>query len=412
MVHTSATIRGTASKTLAGRTIVLGVAGSIAAVKTVELARELIRHGAEVLPVMTGAAARIIHPDALHFATGNPPVLALTGAVEHVAAFGPGGDADLLLIAPATANTIAKLALGIDDTALTTYASVALGAGDPVVVAPAMHAPMEDNPPTKRHIEDLKARGVRFVRPRHHEGKAKLAPIDEIVRTVQRALGPRTMEGRRVLVVTGAGSEPVDPVRVLTNRSSGRMGQAVVQAAYARGADVTVLTSDPEIGFGGAVSVETFSGVGSILEWAEAHRSSAFDWVFCPAALSDYAPAVAPEKMPSDKEMLTLDLRRLPKVLPGLQRAWPDARVVGWKLDDTMEVAEAKARDRLAQHGVHAMVANATRTLGEDVVQARLVRAEGAVSLEGTKEEVAGMLLDALVGDVVGSKRKTETREA
>lgn len=130
MVHTSETIRGTASTTLSGRRIVLGVAGSIAAVKTVELARELIRHGADVLPVMTGAATRLLHPDALEFATGNKPVLGLTGAVEHVDAFGPGGEADLLLVAPATANTIAKMALGIDDTALTTYASVALGHGD------------------------------------------------------------------------------------------------------------------------------------------------------------------------------------------------------------------------------------------------------------------------------------------
>ncbi|MBC7114659.1 MAG: DNA/pantothenate metabolism flavoprotein, partial [Archaeoglobi archaeon] len=121
-MHPSKSIRGLRSRSLEGKTIILGVTGSIAAVKTVELSRELIRRGAEVIAVMSESAKRIIHPDALHYATGNRVITEITGEVEHVRFCGEGGEADLLLIAPATANTISKISLGIDDTPVTTFA--------------------------------------------------------------------------------------------------------------------------------------------------------------------------------------------------------------------------------------------------------------------------------------------------
>ncbi|MCK5661305.1 MAG: DNA/pantothenate metabolism flavoprotein, partial [Methanosarcinales archaeon] len=178
---------------LSDKTIVLGITGSIAAVRCVELARELRRRGASVIAVMSKAATEIIHPNAMEFATGNPVITGITGRVEHVAlcakADYPGVvGADLLLIAPATANTIGKMAQGIDDTSVTTFATTAIGAGVPVVVVPAMHGSMYSNPFVKKNIDALKKAdaGVIFVGPYMDEGKAKMAEEDDIVLHVER----------------------------------------------------------------------------------------------------------------------------------------------------------------------------------------------------------------------------------
>ena len=139
-MHPADEIRGSKSNKLAKKKIVLGVTGSIAAVETVKLARELIRNGAEVFPVMTKSATKIIHPDALWFATGNKPIVELSGATEHVSFCGRVKyPADLLLISPCTANTISKIAHGIDDTTVTTFASTAIGSSVPIMIVPAMH---------------------------------------------------------------------------------------------------------------------------------------------------------------------------------------------------------------------------------------------------------------------------------
>src|SRR5437667_160158 len=156
-MHPAERLRGARSLKLQGKTIVLGVTGSIAAVETVKLAHELIRHGAEVYAVLSRSAAEIIHPNALQYATGHPVVTAITGAMEYLEMCGRDGKADLLLIAPCTSNTIGKIAHGIDDTTVTTYAVNALGSGIPVLVAPAAHESMMDNPDLAAMAEKVDA---------------------------------------------------------------------------------------------------------------------------------------------------------------------------------------------------------------------------------------------------------------
>src|SRR5512137_1284558 len=163
----------TGSGCLSGKQIILGVTGSIAAVETVRLAHALRREGALVTAVMTAAATRIIHPDALTYATGHDTVTSLSGRVEHVVFCGDGGCADLLLIAPCTANTLCKIAGGIDDTPVTTFASTALGSGKPVVLVPAMHESMYRHPAVIKNLETLKAMGIIIMDPIIKEGKAK-----------------------------------------------------------------------------------------------------------------------------------------------------------------------------------------------------------------------------------------------
>ncbi|HEV2429865.1 MAG TPA: flavoprotein, partial [Thermoplasmata archaeon] len=186
-MHPSRSIRGRLSGLLSGRTVVLAVSGSIAAIEAPKIARELIRHGADVRAVMSPDATRIVTPEALTFATGHPTVVELTGGVEHVTLLGPGeGRADLLLVAPATANTLAKIAHGIDDTAVTSFASVALGGGVPVLVAPAMHGDMGRNPAIRESLDRLRAWGVEVVPPKMEEGEAKLAGPEEVAAAVLR----------------------------------------------------------------------------------------------------------------------------------------------------------------------------------------------------------------------------------
>ncbi len=164
--------------------IVLAVCGSVAAIEAPKIARELIRNGIDVECVMTKSARRIIHPYVLHWASGKRVITGLTGDVEHVKLCGINSKVNLLLICPATANTISKIAHGIDDTTVTTFASTALGSGIPVVIVPAMHESIYRNPFVSENIEKLKKNGIKFIEPRFEENKAKLADVDKVVKEV------------------------------------------------------------------------------------------------------------------------------------------------------------------------------------------------------------------------------------
>ncbi len=168
---------------MAGK-IVLGVCGSVAAVNTVNLVRRLVKEGLEVECAMTKAAQKIIHPNVLEWASGNPVITELTGEVEHVKLCGANGSASLLLICPATSNTISKIANGIDDTVVTTLAATALGSKIPIIMVPAMHISMYDNPFVVDNIQKLESKGVTLIEPRIEEDKAKIAENDEIVKVV------------------------------------------------------------------------------------------------------------------------------------------------------------------------------------------------------------------------------------
>ncbi len=217
----------------------LGVTGSIAAIETPRIVRELIRHGAEVRAVLSPEASRIVSEEALAFATGHPTISRLTGDVEHVTLLGPGeGRADLLLIAPATANTIAKIAHGIDDTPVTSCASVALGGGVPILLAPAMHAHMGQNPAVRASLEQLVAWGVGIVQPEAAEGEEKLASPEEVAAAVLHRLASGPWVGRHVIVIGGASRESIDDVRSVTNESSGETAVQLATQAHFRGASV------------------------------------------------------------------------------------------------------------------------------------------------------------------------------
>ncbi|WP_435128493.1 bifunctional phosphopantothenoylcysteine decarboxylase/phosphopantothenate--cysteine ligase CoaBC [Halobaculum sp. D14] len=368
---------------LADTNVALGVTGSIAAVKTVELAHELRRHDASVRAVMTDAARSIVHPWAVEFATDSDVVTEITGGVEHVDLCGRDGWADVFVVAPATANTVGKVAAAVDDSPVTTCATTALGADVPVVVAPAMHEPMYDHPGVLDAIDRVESWGVDFVDPRVEEGKAKIATEEAIVSDVARAAGDRPLDGRRIVVTSGATSERVDPIRVLTNRASGRTGRAVARACYAAGADVTLLHDDGDVPYADVVDVESAA---EMTDAAVAACADA-DALVSAAAISDYTVDAAPEKIRSGQESLTLELAPTPKLIDTVREAYPELAVVGFKAesegDDDAMVERARATLRRAD--LSFVVANDASVMGAETTRALLVREDDAAEFRGSK---------------------------
>lgn len=247
MAHPSREIIGTESDELKGKRIALCVCGSVAAVRSADIARKLMRSGAEVVCVMSPSAQKIIHPNLMEWATGNKVVTELTGAVEHVELAGSvGGRIDVVIVAPATANTIGKTAYGIDDTPVTTLLTTAFGSRVPIIFVPAMHVSMYGHPFVVENIEKLKHAGAEFVTPAFGEGKAKLADADEVRDYAIRATREKDLAGKKVVVTAGATRERIDDIRFISNPSTGKMGVSAAREAWLRGADVTIVRGHVE----------------------------------------------------------------------------------------------------------------------------------------------------------------------
>jgi phosphopantothenoylcysteine decarboxylase / phosphopantothenate---cysteine ligase len=373
-------------KTLSNTLIVLAVTGSIAAVETVKLAHALRRRGAEVQAVMSDAATRILHPDALTYACGRETIVRIGGLVEHVLYCGDDHLADLLLIAPCTANTISKIACGIDDTTVTTFATTALGSRVPVVIVPAMHHAMFRHIGVMENLTRLRSWGVTTIDPRIEEEKAKIADISSIVLQCERELGGKLLAGCRVVITSGRCEEPVDDVRILTTRSSGLMGQELARAAFRMGADVTIIHRDT---LPGVTNIHTTTAASMREAVLTCFNQGVVDIYISAAAVSDYAPARYKGKIPSG-EPLSLDLHPLPKILDDALSYHPIT--LAFKLGDD---AEAAAR-ALLDKGVTLVAANKPVTMGSDSGDYLLMSTDETIQIAGTKEEVADQMMKVI----------------
>jgi phosphopantothenoylcysteine decarboxylase / phosphopantothenate---cysteine ligase len=413
-MHPSEAIRGRRSQLLAGRRIVLGVSGSIAAIEVPRIIRELIRHGADVQVVMSAEAARLVTPESLRFASGHPPILELTGDVEHVTWLGPGEKrADALLIAPATANTISKIAQGIDDTPVTSFASVALGGRVPILIAPAMHASMGENPAVKSNLDRLRSWGVEIIEPRREENEEKVPSPEEIAAAVLHRLARGPWAGRQVLVIGGASHEPIDDVRSITNESSGETAVALATQAHYRGAHVSLWMGAASAPLPTFVSVTRWSSVEDLQRMVtrEVKVLGAADGVWIPAALADYTVKARPEKIDSRAlPRLTITLGPTPKILPEIRRrVHPPGIVVGFKLvsRQSADQLQRHAQALLDDVGLDAVVGNDRAVMGSDRAEVLLLRKDGRSHwIRGLKSEVAGRLLDELGRDLVYRSEK------
>lgn len=375
-------------QTLAGRQIVVGVTGSIAAVEIVRLIHALRRKGATVQPVMSQAAAGIIHPDALTYASGKETIVRLTGLVEHVLYCGDEGTADLFLIAPCTANTIGKIACGIDDTPVTTFATTALGSRTPVVIVPAMHHSMYRHPGVVENIARLKAWGIEVVDPRVEEGKAKIAGTEEIVLWCERAILGNVLKGKRVLITSGPCRETVDDVRVLTTRSSGLMGRELALQAFRLGAEVTVVHRDT---FPLVTNVHAETSEEMRMAVLRIFEETGSEVYISAAAISDFMPKRVEGKIPSGKPV-RIDLEPLPKLIDEVKLRYSPF-IIAFKLGRDQE---EKAKEMIEQ-GIAMVLTNPPETMGAESGTYNFLTRNGSLALTGTKEEIAAAIWKAAI---------------
>jgi phosphopantothenoylcysteine decarboxylase / phosphopantothenate---cysteine ligase len=365
----------TTAASLDGRRVVLGITGGIAAYKAAELCRLLTKAGATVRVVMTAAATRFITPLTLQTLSGAPVALDLfdSGSEAEIGHIRLADEADLLIVAPATADAIARFAAGLANDLLT---AVVLATRAPVLLAPAMNVNMWENPLTRGNLERLLGPGgagrVSTVGPDRGDlacgwvGAGRLIEPVEILAAAIRLLAPRELDGRRVVVTAGPTREPIDDVRFLGNRSSGKMGAALAASAAARGARVVLLAGPgtPAVA-GGRLDVERVEVETSAdLERALAAAAPGADAVVMAAAVADFRPrSRIAGKLPRQASVgsLTLDLTPVPDLLAGVARARRDGRpfLIGFAAEVEGGAAlEKRATHKLRDKGCDAIVAN------------------------------------------------------
>jgi phosphopantothenoylcysteine decarboxylase/phosphopantothenate--cysteine ligase len=404
------------SEALAGKTVVLGITGSIAAYKGAEVARRLMDLGADVHATLTLAGAQFITPITLRTLTGNPVTVDMFAepgewSVKHVSL---AERAAAVVVAPASADAIAKLALGVADEFIYT---VALATRAPLVVAPAMSDKMLSHPVVQEHLERLRGRGAHIVEPETGRlasgacGKGRLADPEAIAAAVVAAVASGDLAGMRVLVTAGPTREPVDSVRFISNRSSGKMGYAVAAAAARRGAAVTVVSGPvalPEPEGCEVVRVETAEEMrGEVLR-----RFPEYDVLVAAAAVADYAPAeAAGGKVKSGRRRLTLELRPTKDILAECGRHKRKGQFLVGFAAETEDVL-AHAREKLEAKHLDLIVANDVSRPGVGFESDR--NAGHLLLANGTELEVVEMdkraFAERIVNAVVEARNKKGRR--
>lgn len=385
---------------LAGRHIVLGVTGGIAAYKSAYIARRLMERGATVRPVMTESATRFLGPPTLAALTGRQPVMGFFDEEDVSPHTELARWADAIVVAPATAATISRIAHGESSEVLT---GTVLATTAPVVIAPAMHTEMWEHEATRDNIRSLRSMGYRIVPPEEGPlaggdvGVGRLADPDAIVEAVDSALEKGDMDGLSVIVTAGGTREPIDPVRYIGNRSSGKMGNALAEAAADRGAAVTLVTTAPAPRHPSisVVSVETAQ------EMADAVWSAAPGHTIAvmAAAVADFRPSVATDgKLRRSDGPPTFTLEPTPDVLAGVVEAGDVEIVVGFAAEvGSFEEAVAKAARKDVDLLVGNDIARDGSGFGSDTNEIVLVGRGGAITAHPIlpKREVADIILDA-----------------
>ncbi len=383
-MHPSDEIRGEKSDILKGRRIALCVTGSIAAVESVKLARELIRHGAEVYPYATSSALQFLGKDALLFATGNPVVDKLTGKDEHLEPF------DLVLVAPATANIISKAACGIADDAVSTLILANLRR---CVFVPTMAEKMMENPIFQENIRKLE-KYCRLLEPRREEGKLKIPDAETLAAEVMHILR-EDLKGKKILVIGGAGYEKIDNFRIITNLSTGKMALELARYAYYYGGDVKLLISLHSVEIPHYIPQESFSGVEDLLSMLDRFRE--YDAIIVPAALPDFKPKKMEGKIKDLESFRKIEYGENPKFLKELRKVY-DGFLIGFKAESGISEEELirRARERMKEYSLDMVIANLLEDVDRESTKAIIIFDDDMEKVEGKKEKVAKRIVEIM----------------
>jgi phosphopantothenoylcysteine decarboxylase/phosphopantothenate--cysteine ligase len=389
---------------LAGRTIVLGVTGGIAAYKAVEVCRRLVDAGAHVAPIMTEGAERFVGRATFDALASEPVQASIFDERDPIPHTRLGQMADVVVVAPATARLLGSYAAGISDDLLT---ATLLATRAPVIVAPAMHTEMWEHPAVQDNLSVLRQRGVHVVPPEEGRlaggdvGAGRLAAPKVIVAAVERCLSTKDLDGWRVLVSAGGTREAIDPVRVITNRSSGKQGYALAAAAADRGAKVTLVTTVDRPSPPGIEVVDVASAAD--MQDAIVPRAAEFDVIIMAAAVADFRVAsVADQKIKKGDGTPTIELAPTHDFLVDLGASKPRGQVLVGFAAETRDVL-ASARDKLARKRLDLIVANDVAAPGvgfeHDTNAVTIVAADGSEQTVGlsSKRAIADAVLDAVV---------------
>src|SRR3989304_2139479 len=392
---------------LNGKKIILGITGGIAAYKAIELARLFIKSGASVWPVMTTASANFITPLTLQTITGDPVALDMFDLTEEsrISHIELAEKADIVVVAPATANIIGKASSGIADDLLTT---IIMATRAPLLFAPAMNSNMYENKIVQANIERLKKNGCSFIGPEEgelacgYEGRGRLAPVEDIVDAAEECLAPKDLKGEKVLVTAGPTREAIDPVRFISNPSSGRMGYAIARAAKRRGAEVVLVSGPSHLNPPRGVTFIKTTTAEEIAEATMRHYPQS-TVVIMAAAVSDYRPRISHrKKVKKEEARINIELERTQDILKELGSRKRGQFLVGFALETENMLANAKKK--LKEKRLDMIVANDPGGFDGEITQVTIIESEDTVEHlpPFPKNKVAERILDKVAMAIKG----------
>ena len=358
--HPSLDIVSSYGVELSGKRIVLCVAGSVAAYKAIELARLLMRHGADVTCVTSNAATKLIQPDYFKWATGNEVITKLTGELEHIR-LADYNQSDLIIVYPGTANTLGKLANGIDDTPISTVLTVGFGSKIPILMCLAMHDSMYGNSAVKKNIQFLKNK-IEFISPQMIEGKAKAPEPEDVLEYILKKFGfSSALKNKKVLMTAGPTIEHIDPVRVITNQSTGKTGLSLASELISAGAKVTLVYGPGEEKPPNGAKIINVLSSKEMLNAVKTELKKKFDIVIMTAAVADYIPTnPSKKKIKSSKNEIKISLKKAPKIIDQIKKFQKNVLLVGFKAETNLTKNQLikSAQKKLKESSSDMIVAN------------------------------------------------------
>ena len=358
--HPSLDIVSSHGVELSGKKIVLCVAGSVAAYKAIELARLLMRHGADVTCVTSNAVTKLIQPEYFKWATGNEVITKLTGELEHIR-LADYNQSDLVIVYPATANTLGKLANGIDDTPVSTVLTVGFGSKIPILMCLAMHASMYENSAVKKNIKFLKNK-IEFLSPRLIEGKAKSPEPEDVLENVLKKFGfSSILKNKKVLITAGPTVEQIDPIRSITNHSSGKTGVSLATELISAGAKVIFVYGPGKEKPPKGAKIINVSSSKEMQLAVKSELKKKFDIVIMAAAVADYVPTIQNKnKIKSSKSSMTISLKKAPKIIDQIKKYQKNVLLVGFKAETNLTKNQLikSAEKKLKESSADMIIAN------------------------------------------------------
>ena len=370
---------------LKNKNVWLAVTGSVSCVESVGIARELLRYGANVTIVANRAALELVGEKALEFASGKPIIKEITGQVEHVIA---GHEADLLIVAPCCATSLGKMVHGIGDNPPMLVALTCIGAKTPMIVAPAMDKNMANSKIVKQNLKDVK-KFATVLDPIMVEGKAKLPSKLRITAEACKIAGPNNLKKNKILVIGGGSSEEIDDVRVITNKSTGKMAKHLAETAFSMGAEVQLWMGNSTEEVGEWIAQEKFSSTEDLNK--KIKKMENYDAILVPAALSDFIPTKSKGKISSQK-VPEVKLKKAKKSIEMIRKKHKGL-LCAFKLGSNIKDNELLEKGKSLLKNADMVIANHSEVLGNEKTKIAIITKKDNTWIEDTKANASKLIL-------------------